>query len=95
MSLTKMDIVESIYEHLDIPKAECIGIVESLFNILKDDLEKGNHVMISGFGRWSVKVKGERRGRNPKTGEYLTIDARKVVTFRPSSVLKGALNSGD
>jgi len=95
MSLTKIDLVESVYEQLDIPKKACAGIVDSLFEIIKDDLGKGRDVKISGFGRWSVKEKRERKGRNPKTGEDLTIDARRVVVFKPSPVLKEALNSED
>ncbi len=95
MSLTKIDIIESVYERLDIPKKDCVGIVESLFEIIKDDLGKGNDVMISGFGKWTVKAKKKRKGRNPQTGKDLTIDARRVVTFKLSSVLKDALNSGE
>jgi integration host factor subunit alpha len=92
MSLTKVDIIDSIYEKLGIPKNECIRIVESVFEIIKDDLDKGNDVMISGFGKWTVKAKKKRKGRNPQTGKELMIDARKVVTFRPSHVLKGTVN---
>jgi len=95
MSLTKIDIIESAYEQLDLPKQDCIGLVESLFEIIKDDLDKGDEVMISGFGKWTVKTKKKRKGRNPQTGEALMIDARRVVTFKPSSVLKNALNSGE
>jgi len=92
MSLTKVDIIDSIYEKLGIPKKECIHIVESVFEIIKDDLDKGNDVMISGFGKWTVKAKKKRKGRNPQTGKELMIHARKVVTFRPSQVLKGTVN---
>jgi integration host factor subunit alpha len=88
MSMTKADIVESIYEKLGISKKDSIRIVESLFDIMKNELEKGNDVMISGFGKWTVKAKKERRGRNPQTGEDLTISARKVVTFKPSNILR-------
>ena len=95
MSLRKIDITESVYEQLGIPKKNCIGIVESLFEIIKDDLGKGNRVMISGFGKWTVKAKKKRKGRNPHTGEALTIDARRIVTFRPSSTLKNIINSED
>ena len=95
MSLTKIDIIESVYEHLGIPKKDCARIVESLFDIIKDELDKWNDVKISGFGKWTVKAKKARKGRNPQTGEELTIDARRVVTFRPSTVLRDAVNSGD
>jgi integration host factor subunit alpha len=95
MSLTKIDIIDSVYEKLGIPRKECIQIVESVFEIIKDDLDKGHGVMISGFGKWTVKAKKKRKGRNPQTGEALMIDARKVVTFKPSSVLRDSVNSGN
>jgi integration host factor subunit alpha len=95
MSLTKIDIIDSVYEKLGIPRKECIRIVESVFEIIKDDLDKGQGVMITGFGKWTVKAKKKRKGRNPKTGEALMIDARKVVTFKPSTVLRDAVNSGN
>ncbi len=93
MSLTKINIVNSIYDAIGIPKKDCIGIVGSIFDIIKDELNQGHDVMISGFGKWSVKSKRERKGRNPKTGEALMIDARRVVTFKPSSVLRGIVRS--
>ena len=92
MSLTKVDIIDSIYEKLGIPKIDCVRIVESVFEIIKDDLDKGNDVMISGFGKWTVKAKKKRKGRNPQTGKELMVDARKVVTFRPSQMLKATVN---
>ena len=95
MSMTKIDITRSICEQFGIPKKNCVSIVESVFEIIKDDLNKGNNVMISGFGKWTVKAKKERRGRNPKTGKEVMIDARTVVTFKPSTVLRDVLNSGD
>lgn len=84
-----------LHEHIGIPKIGCISIVESFFDIIKSELEKGNPVMVSGFGKWTVKAKKERKGRNPKTGKEIRIDARKVVTFKPSAVLRNAVNSGD
>ena len=95
MSLTKIDIIEAVYTHLGVPKKDCIRIVESLFEIIKDDLDKWNSVMVSGFGKWTVKAKKKRKGRNPKTGKEMMIDARRVVTFKPSNVLRNAVNSGD
>jgi integration host factor subunit alpha len=88
MSLTKINIVEAVYTHIGIPKKDCVRIVESLFDIIKDDLDKWNPVMISGFGKWTVKSKKARKGWNPQTGADLTIAARRVVTFRPSKVLR-------
>jgi integration host factor subunit alpha len=95
MSLTKIDITEAIREKFGIPKKDCIRIVESLFEFIKDDLNKWNTVMISGFGKWTVKAKKARKGRNPQNGKAMTIAARRVVTFKPSNVLRDALNSGD
>jgi integration host factor subunit alpha len=95
MSLTKVDIIDSLYEQLGIPQKDCSRIVESVFEIIKDELDKSNHVMIAGFGKWTVKAKKKRKGRNPKTGKGMMIDARRVVTFKPSSVLRDALNSGE
>ena len=71
MALTKIDLVEMIYNELNIPKKECIKLVDSFFDIIKDELAKGNDVMISGFGKWSVKQKRPRLGRNPQTGEQI------------------------
>ena len=85
----------SVYEHLGISKKDSVTAVESVFDIIKDELGKGNDVMISGFGKWTVKSKKEQKGRNPQTGKDMTIDARKVVTFKPSTVLRDAVNSGD
>jgi integration host factor subunit alpha len=92
MSLTKIEIIESAYDQLGIPKKDCIRIVDSLFEIIKDELDRGNNIMISGFGKWSVRAKKNRKGRNPQTGEPLTIIARKVVTFKPSKVFRDAVN---
>jgi len=93
MSLRKIDIIDSVYEKLGITKKDSVRIVESLFDIIKNDLDKGNDVMISGFGKWTVKAKKERRGRNPQTGKEIRIDARKVITFKSSNVLKNAMNT--
>ena len=89
MSLTKIEIIESAYEHLGIPKKDCIRIVDSLFEIIKDELGKGKDVMISGFGKWTVRAKKKRKGRNPQTGKEMMIDARKVVTFKPVQCIEG------
>jgi integration host factor subunit alpha len=92
MSLTKIDVVESIYEKLGMPKKDCTRIVESLFDIIKSEFAKCDHVNISGFGKWTVKAKKKRRGRNPQTGESLMIHARKVVTFKSSPVWRDKVN---
>ena len=69
-------------------------MVESFFEIIKNELSNGNAVMISGFGKWSVKKKDARNGRNPYTGEKITLAARKVVTFRSAEKLRSEINRG-
>jgi len=92
MPLTKIDLVEMVYSGLELSKKECVQLVESVFDIIKDELANGNDVMISGFGKWSVKKKKPRVGRNPKTGEQMPIDARTVVTFKCSDSLRREIN---
>ena len=93
MSLTKADIVHSIYIHCGCTKKESIELMESVLDLMKKTLESGEDVLISGFGKFCVKDKSERRGRNPTTGEDLGLGARRVVTFRSSSVLKQKINA--
>lgn len=91
--MTKADIVESVYEKLGgFSKKESAEIVELVFETMKDTLGKGEKIKISGFGNFVVRRKRERIGRNPQTGEEIKISARKVLTFKPSQVLKNALN---
>ena len=92
MALTKVDIVKMLNKHLGIPKKESISLVENVFDIIKDELKQGNDVKISGFGKWKVKGKRKRRGRNPQTGKEMMINARKIVTFKPSPILKATIN---
>lgn len=92
MALTKNDIVHSIYTQLDIPKKSSVELVESLLEILKTNLENGEDVLISGFGKFCVKNKRERRGRNPQTAEDMMLKPRRVITFRCSGVLKNRVN---
>ena len=92
MTMTKNDLIDLLYEKAGLSKKECVPIIEGVIDIIKDELGKGNPVNISGFGKWVVKAKRERKGRNPKTGEEMTIDARKVVTFKPSGKLRDAVN---
>lgn len=93
MTLTKNEIRDSMYEQFDIPQKECTQITESIFDIIKEELENGNSVMVSGFGRWTVKSKRKRNGRNPKTGAPVVIAARKVVTFKTSTCLRDEFNT--
>ena len=92
MALTKVHIITSIQNQLNIPKNRSSEIVESLLEIIKSTLESGEDVLISGFGKFCVKEKSERRGRNPATGEDMMLAPRKVVTFRCSGKLKDRVN---
>ncbi len=90
--MTKAEIVEQIYEKIGFSKKESADIVELVFDTIKDTLAKGEKIKISGFGNFVVRQKRPRVGRNPQTGEQIEITARKVLTFRPSQVLKESLN---
>ncbi len=92
MTLTKANLVDSIYEQLDFSKTKSAQLVESFLEAIKKTLENGEDILISGFGKFCVKEKNERRGRNPATGEDLALGARRVVTFRCSTVLKDKMN---
>lgn len=94
MTMTKADIVENIYEKVGFSKKESAELVELVFDTLKDTLERGDKVKISGFGNFQVRQKRARIGRNPQTGQAIEISARRVLTFRPSQVLKAELNGG-
>ena len=90
--MTKADIVAAIYEKVGISKTESSDVVESVFEVLKEVLENGEEVKISGFGTFRVKDKSPRKGRNPQTGEGITITARSVLRFKPGQVLKKSMN---
>jgi integration host factor subunit alpha len=90
--MTKADIVERIANANGFTKLESMDLVESVLLIIKDTLADGEILKISGFGNFVVKEKKNRRGRNPVTGEEITIDARKVLTFKASAMLKDAMN---
>ncbi len=94
-TVTKADIVEKVYETIGFSKKEASELVELVFNELKHTLQNGEKVKISGFGNFVVRGKNERIGRNPQTGEQIKISARRVLTFRPSQVLKAMLNGED
>ena len=91
--MTKAEIVEHIYEKVGFSKKESAELVEKVFEIIKETLASGEKVKISGFGNFVVREKNSRIGRNPQTGQEITITARRVLTFKPSQVLKNALNS--
>lgn len=90
--LTKADLADSIYTNLPIDKQKAAQIVEDYIEIIKDALEKEGKVMISGFGSYEVKYKPPRRGRNPQTGDSIILRARKIVKFKPSQLLRRAIN---
>ena len=93
MTLTKSHIADSIYNNCGLSKAKSTQTFETTLEIIKSTLESGEDVLISGFGKFEVRDKNERRGRNPATGNDLILDARRVVTFKCSEVLKGRLNA--
>ncbi len=92
--MTKADIVESVYANVKLSKKESTDVVELVLEVMKDRLEQGEKVKISGFGNFMVKSKRSRPGRNPLTGAQIEISARRVLVFRASQVLKSALNAG-
>jgi integration host factor subunit alpha len=92
MALTKEQIVGSIQNHLGISRKSSLEMVEILLEIIKKNLENGEDVLISGFGKFCVKEKKERKGRNPATGEDMMLDKRKVVTFKCSPILRNMVN---
>ena len=92
MTLTKTDVVETISERTGLSLKQSVRMVESLLEIMKRTLEYGEDVLVSGFGKFEVKDKSERRGRNPATGESMMLPARRVVAFRCSGKLRRKLN---
>jgi integration host factor subunit alpha len=92
MALTKNDIVHSIYTRLDLPKSESVEVLGSLLEIMKRTLANGEDVLISKFGKFSVKEKRERMGRNPETGEKMLLRGRRIVRFTTSGILRDKIN---
>jgi len=92
MSLTKARIIDSIYNSSDLNKTQATRTVEAILETIKESLENGEDVLISGFGKFCVKEKKKRKGRNPETGENIFIEQKRVVTFRCSSVLRDKLD---
>ncbi|HQG31262.1 MAG TPA: integration host factor subunit alpha [Deltaproteobacteria bacterium] len=90
-TLTKKDIIEDLIMNLGLSRKEASDVIETFLEIIKENLEKGEEVSLSGFGKWSVRDKRERKGRNPKTGEKIAITERRVVTFSLSNVLRAKL----
>jgi len=96
MTLTKADLVQQVYKkHESLTKSQATESVETLLRLAKEALVSGSDLLLSGFGKFNVKHKKERRGRNPQTGEQLDLDARRVVTFKPSGILRNRINRGE
>ena len=93
VAMTKAHIVEALYEKVGLSKKEAADLVELVFDSLKNTLGKGEKIKISGFGNFVVREKRSRIGRNPQTGQSIEISARRVLTFRPSQVLRSEVNS--
>ena len=93
MTLTKADLVQNVYKSQDnLTKAQATQAVEALLTTMKNCLVDGEELLISGFGKFNVKDKKARRGRNPQTGEELILDPRRVITFKPSGILRSRIN---
>ncbi|MCS3833298.1 integration host factor subunit alpha [Aeromonas veronii] len=93
MALTKADIAEHLFTQLGMSKREAKDMVEAFFEEIRQALEHGEQVKISGFGNFDLREKNQRPGRNPKTGEDIPISARRVVTFRPGQKLKARVEN--
>jgi integration host factor subunit alpha len=92
MTLTKESLIQSLSDQCGLSKQTSRTLLETTFELIKKSLESREDVLITGFGKFSVRKKGSRKGRNPATGEDLRLDARKVVTFRCSGILKEKVN---
>ena len=93
MTLTKADLVQQVYRnHQELTKAEAVASVEAILRLVKESLISGSDVLISGFGKFNIRDKKSRKGRNPQTGDDLILDARRVVTFKPSGTLRDRIN---
>ena len=92
--LTRAGIAKSVHNQLGLTKKECAEMIETLLETIKSTLASGEDVLISGFGKFNVKEKGERRGRNPATGDDAMVSARKVVRFKCSERLRDKVNGG-
>ena len=91
-TLTKADIVEKIHAKVGFSKKESAEIVDLVLGIVKETLTNGEKIKISGFGNFVIREKKPRRGRNPQTGDAIEISSRRVLTFRPSSILRKGIN---
>jgi integration host factor subunit alpha len=93
MTLTKAELIQQVYDqNKELTKIQATDSVEAFLRISKDSLINGSDLLLSGFGKFNVRDKTARKGRNPRTGEELILDARRVVTFNPSGILKDKVN---
>lgn len=92
MSLTKLDLANAVHRSLDSSRSDAALMVEDVFEMIRHQLESGETVKLPGFGNFQLREKNARRGRNPKSGEEVEISARKVVTFKPSAMLRKRVN---
>lgn len=92
MTLTKAELIDAIYEKVGFSKKEAADLVELLFESMKEELCNGGTIKISGFGKFRVRDKKSRMGRNPQTGQAMEISARRVLTFTPSRILRDGIN---
>ncbi|HIJ84831.1 MAG: integration host factor, alpha subunit [Magnetococcales bacterium] len=93
MSLTKLDLANAVYRSLDSSRSDAAAMVDEVFELIRNQLESGETVKLPGFGNFQVRRKSARRGRNPKSGEEVEISARRVVTFKPSAILRKRVNN--
>ena len=93
MTLTKVHIVDAVAKQIGYPKNQSSEMIETLLEIIKRTLESGEDVLVSGFGKFCIKTKHERRGRNPATGEDMMLEPRRVVTFRCSRQLRDKIDN--
>lgn len=91
--MTKIDIAEKIQVATGFTKKDSAAILEAVFSIMKSTLESGEKIKVAGFGNFEVKQKKDRKGRNPQTGDSITIEARRILSFKPSTILKHAINN--
>ncbi len=94
-TLTRMDLSEAVFREVGLSRNESADLVESVLDNISNALVKGENVKISSFGTFSIRDKTERIGRNPKTGEEVPIRPRRVLTFRPSHLMKDRVSSGN
>jgi len=94
VTMTKNDIIDRVYDKVGFSKKEASDVVESIFEVMKSRLARGEKVKISGFGNFVVNEKRPRKGRNPQTGQEIIISGRRVLTFKGSQVLKKSMNPG-